>query len=226
MIGRMPRRIEPEQMDAAPPEVAAGNLRDLIRINRWLGGHWLLPRIVRAVAEPDEALRVLDVGAASGDMGEALRRRFPRARVLSLDRMLRNLAAAPPPKVVADAAALPFAPGTFDIVMGNLFLHHFEDREAVLLLREMARVAARAVVILDLWRHPLARAFLPATSPLLGWHRLTVEDGMASVAAGFLPDELARLGAEAGFGAVRTQGHLPWFRVSLVARLDGGNLLT
>lgn len=223
---RMKRRIEAELLDAAPAAEAEENLRDLVRINRWLGGHWVLPGLVESVAGRGEALRVLDVGAASGDMGEALRRRFPRARVVALDRLARNLGAAEGPKVVADAFRLPFGPRTFDVVMANLFLHHFEEEAAVRLLEEMARVAGRAVVVLDLWRHRVAKGFLPATRGLCRWHELTVADGVRSVEAGFVAAELGALARRAGLGAARVRRHLPWFRVSMVARVGGGNLLT
>lgn len=221
----MRRQIEPEELDGVPPEEAAQNLRDLVRINRWLGGHWLMTRLVGEVARRGERFTLLDVGAASGDMGRAVQRRFPGVRVVAADRMARNLAGAAPPKVVADAFALPFAGGAFDVVAASLFLHHFTEAEAVVLLREMGRVARRAVIILDLWRHPVAAAFLPATRGLFGWHRVTVEDGVRSVRAGFLAGELRQLGEEAGLGAVRVRRHLPWFRVSLVGRVDGAGKL-
>lgn len=221
----MKRRVEPELLNTVPREEAAANLRDLVRINRWLGGHRLLPRLIKSVASPDEALLVLDVGAASGDMGAAVRKRFPRATVVSLDHSATNLAAAPPPKAVADAFALPFAAASFDVVTACLFVHHFEAERAVAALKEMHRVARRAVVVLDLWRHPAPMWFLPATRLLFGWQRLTVYDGTRSVAAGFQAGELRRLAARAGFEQVRVRRHLPWFRISLVARVDGGNLL-
>lgn len=215
----MLRRLEPELMDAASPEVAAANLKDLVRINRWLGGHRLLPRLLSEMASPDEALSVLDVGAASGDMGAAVERRFPFAHVVALDRSARNLAAAPGTKLVADAFALPFPTRAFDVVSACLFLHHFEEAHAAELLREMARVARRAVVVLDLWRHPVAKAFLPVTRHLFGWHELTVHDGVRSVAAGFKAGDLLELAKSAGLPSARVRRHLPWFRISLVARM-------
>src|SRR5271163_1126303 len=97
------RHIVPEMLDHAPPDVARASLRDLARINRYLGGYYVLGRLFSGVAKPGDSFSVLDIGAASGDMGAAIRRRYPRARVTSLDYKGEHLAQAAAPKLVADA---------------------------------------------------------------------------------------------------------------------------
>jgi ubiquinone/menaquinone biosynthesis C-methylase UbiE len=211
------RTIEPELMDTLPPGRVERNLRDLDRINRWLGGHRTIRKLVGEVARPDEQISLLDVGAASGDMGRAVCSRFRRAWVVSLDHRLEHVAGAPRPAIAADAFRLPFRDSSFDIVMCSLFLHHFQDAEITSLLADFRRLARRAVVVIDLERHPVAWRFLPATRFLAGWDRVTVHDGRISVAASFRPEELAKLASEAGFSRVRVRRHRPWFRVSLVA---------
>ena len=83
------------------------------------------------LARPDESFSVLDVGAASGDMGAAMRRSFPKARVTSLDYKMIHLAEAAEPKVAGDAFHLPFRPASFDFVFSSLFLHHFTNERVV-----------------------------------------------------------------------------------------------
>jgi SAM-dependent methyltransferase len=51
------------------------------------------------------------------------------------------------PDVVAPAEAMPFGDGSFDVVVSRLGAHHFGDVRAA--VREMARVAARSVVVVD-----------------------------------------------------------------------------
>jgi SAM-dependent methyltransferase len=51
------------------------------------------------------------------------------------------------PDVVASAEELPFADASFDLVVSRLGGHHFSDVRAA--MREMARVAARAVIVVD-----------------------------------------------------------------------------
>ena len=211
----MKRTIQCELLDTASPDETRESLRDLARINRWLGGHRTLLSAMSRMAGRDEKFTVLDVGSASGDMGAALMRAFPRARVVSLDRAPCHLECAPVPSVVADAFGLPFAGASFDFVMANLFLHHFSKPDVEKLLSGFAGVARRAVLVVDLWRHPLPRAFLPATRGLLGWHALTVHDGVRSVEAGFTKRELEDAARAAGLTHVRVRRHLPWFRLTL-----------
>lgn len=210
------RSIHPERLDSATAEDAAANLADLRRINRYLGGHTTLLRAVARLYGPGDSFSVLDLGAASGDMGHALQRRFPRARVVALDASERHLLQARGRRVVADAFRLPVAARQFDIVMCSLFLHHFTNEQITVLLGSMGAVARRAVVVTDLERHTIARAFLPATRWLFRWHALTLHDGPVSVQAGFLPSELRALADAAGLRNAAVRRHVPWFRLSLV----------
>ncbi|MCC6362026.1 MAG: methyltransferase domain-containing protein [Bryobacterales bacterium] len=210
------RRIQAEFLDTAGDEEAGGNLEDLRHINRRLGGYAILRRLMRQWYTPADAFTMLDVGAASGDMGRALLETFPRAVVVSIDRNARNLRDAGSPKLLADAFHLPFGPASFDVVFSSLFLHHFEDDAVVELLGGMHAAARKAVVAVDLERHPLAKAFLPATRWLFGWHEITLHDGPVSVAAGFRKEELAALARRAGLRGPRVRLHPPWFRLSLV----------
>jgi SAM-dependent methyltransferase len=95
---------------------------------------WVLDR---AGLRGDE--RVLDIGAGSGSYHAALAARYPHIAYTAIDLsegMIRTLNA--PRRVVADAAALPFADASFDVVMANHMLYHLPDPQSG--LREMRRV--------------------------------------------------------------------------------------
>jgi hypothetical protein len=210
------RFIAPERLADASPADARANLRDIVRINRYFGVYGILRSIIGPLVCSDQMFSMLDVGSASGDIGAALRRSHPYARVTLLDSKWLHLEEAAPPKVLADAFQLPFRPASFDFVFSSLFLHHFSDDEIVDLLRSFARVARRAVLAIDLDRGPLAYHFLPKTRWLFGWHSITLHDGPVSVQSGFKREELLALADRAGLRA-RVMVHRPWSRLSLVA---------
>lgn len=213
------RIIRPELLDHAAAPDAVRSLHDLVRINRMLGGYGALRRLLRGAAPPAN-FTLLDIGAASGDMDAKIREWYPGARITSLDYRALHLAAALPPKIVADAFALPLRERSFDYVFCSLFLHHFENQAIVRLFREFGAVARRAVLAIDLERGPLAKHFLPWTKPFFRWHPITLHDGPISVDASFKKNELLDLARKAGFHSARVERHRPWARLSLYAPLD------
>ena len=210
------RVLKPELMDNADPVEAAVCLRDLARINRWLGGHRALVQVLRTLLKPEERFSILDVGAASGDMGGVICDHFPGARVVSLDYRASHLRLGQGLRVAANAFQLPFRPNSFDFVLCSLFLHHFSDVQAAELIAGLRRIARKAVIVLDLERHPVPYYFLPLTRRLLRWSEMTVHDGVISVAAAFRPEEIGALARAAGSTEVRVRRHLPWFRLSAI----------
>ncbi len=215
------RIIEPEILDHAGPEDTRECLRDLARLNRYFGGHSVLRGILKEFAGPGDRFSLLDVGAASGDSGVAIREIYPRAEVVSLDRLFSHLDRAAYPKLAADAFRLPFRPASFDFVFSSLFLHHFSNDEIVQLLDGFRRVARRAVLAIDLDRGPFAFRFLPATRWLFGWNGVFVHDGKISVQAALKQPELLQLARRAALGDARVRIHRPWSRLSLVAPVGG-----
>ena len=86
------------------------------------------------------ARTALDVATGGGHVARRLRE--AGVEVTTLDP-----AAGMQPDVVAPAEQLPFADGSFDLVVSRLGAHHFSDVRAA--MRGMARVAAKAVVVVD-----------------------------------------------------------------------------
>jgi ubiquinone/menaquinone biosynthesis C-methylase UbiE len=171
----------------------------------------------RAGVSKGQPFTVLDVGAASGDMGHEIRRLYPAASVTSLDYLKSHLKSADSPKIVANAFHLPFQQKSFDFVFNSLFLHHFTDIEVTGLLRQFGLVARRGVMIIDLNRQWPAYWFVPATRWILGWDPITVHDAPVSVAAAFRADELEELARRAGFRHVDVRSHGLSYRLTLFA---------
>jgi ubiquinone/menaquinone biosynthesis C-methylase UbiE len=193
-------------------ETLAGNLRDLERINRLLGGRALSWRAVEAVAHelPGRQLTMLDVGTGAADIprhllaraqsaGIGLSVRATDVRPEILEHARRN--GEPDPDLqleLGDVDGLSHQADSFDIVHASLVLHHLEPPEASRMLAEMGRVARRAVVINDLDR--AQRWWLGAwlLSRLMTGNRYTRHDAPLSVRRAYTADELSALGAAAG----------------------------
>ena len=211
------RLILPELLDSLPPEEARASLQDLVRINRRWGGHSTLRHLLQETVPDGQPFSVLDVGAASGDMGACIRRWYPAAKVTSLDYVESHLVQSAAPKVAGDAFRLPFRPGSFDYVFCSLFLHHFQDMDVVRLLRGFGEVARKAVLVIDLERNPIPYYFIAWSRPLLGWDPVTVHDGAISVEAAFHRKELEDLARQAGLQNPRARVFRPAFRIALAA---------
>lgn len=140
--------------DAAAGGYAAGN--PLLVVER--------PE-TETVLPPLAGRRVLDLGAGPGHYARLAREQGAHLAV-ALDLSCAMVAQAPAPRLVADAVALPFADGGFDVVVAALVLSHTSRPDQV--LREVARVLAPCgqAVVSDL--HPVAGR--------LGWRR-TFADG-------------------------------------------------
>lgn len=111
----------------------------------------LQDRVRRELIDRLEELRIapstiLDLGAGTGQGARALKHRYPKAKVIAADiapamleraraqsRWLRRFE-----RVRADAYALPFAAGAFDLVFSNLMLQWCDDLDAV--FAQIARV--------------------------------------------------------------------------------------
>jgi malonyl-CoA O-methyltransferase len=155
-------------MHSGPPDDGAGPGLDRRQVRRAFGRaaasydgadilqnevrERLLERLQYLRLEP---ARILDLGAGTGRATEALRARFPGAEILALDlapdmlRVARSRPgrAAPDAVLCGDAARLPLADGSVDLVFSNLAIHWCASLDAV--FAEVRRVL----------RHPGAFCF-------------------------------------------------------------------
>jgi SAM-dependent methyltransferase len=207
----MRRRPTEELLDhdlGTPGEIEQ-SLNDLWRINRWLGGisssDLLLSRFFKRTGLT--RARVLDVGSGDARLAAHLRARFAARDIFIeyfvLDRRLNHLRKGDPLgqglcPVVADVFTLPFCDESFDVVMCNLFFHHFSGDAARRLLRRLASVACVAVIVNDLERGILPYLFIRLAYPFAR-SRLTRHDGPASVRQAYTREELCALAEAAGF---------------------------
>ncbi|MBI4906507.1 MAG: methyltransferase domain-containing protein [Acidobacteria bacterium] len=214
------RRIQQELLDTASDSEAEGNLRDLLRIHRYLGGERIFLALISRWYRRTDRFHLLDIGSGACPLQLSLARRYPRANIVSTDKSIRNLHHGAGCRLGADALRLPFAERSFDVVCCNLVLHHFPDHEVVEVLREMRRVSRQSVICIDLERHWAARRFLTASHWFFQWSPVTLHDGPVSVDAGFHREELQRLAGHADCRGAQVLSHAPWFRLSLTWRRE------
>jgi hypothetical protein len=98
-----------------------------------------------------------------------------------------------------------------------MVVHHLEAADAVVLLREMARVARSGVVLNDLVRGRLFWAAAWLMSHSLTLNRLTRTDAPLSVGRAYARTELRELLDAAGLRIVAEFGGLAGHRVAIAA---------
>lgn len=176
----------------------------------------LLAEVVRR--KPPGTLRLLDVGMGTGRFLRQAASALPGSELCGVDlspwyvsharEQLGAPARGPAGAAVgarlevANAEALPFADGSFDVVTSIFMLHELPRRVRRAALAEMHRVLAPggSLVLEDAAQPSDSRELIPALDQ---FHRDLHEPFFAD----YLDDDLAALVAECGFGSVATAPH-------------------
>ncbi|MFL5608174.1 MAG: methyltransferase domain-containing protein [Gemmatimonadaceae bacterium] len=217
------RRRDHEHLDdpGIDPALRERSLRDVRRSNSTLGGaRAVLSEVRRQLPTLGAAATLLDVGTGLGDIPARARALAARRGVAlttlgvdeaaSLARVTHGLLDG---TACADARRLPFPDASVDIVTCSQVLHHFEDADIPDVLRELQRVARRAVIVSDIRRSWIAAAGFWIVSWPLGFHPVTRHDGVVSVLRGFTPRELSQHVRRATGRSASVRRHLG-FRVT------------
>jgi SAM-dependent methyltransferase len=218
-----------DQTELDPVELA-GNLRDIRRVNRLLGGTSVvlchLPRLLRSSSDTHPAT-ILDLATGSADIPVAVARwakchgipitiiasDFSEQMVNLAQEQIRGLRDITLAQF--DARAVPLPDKSVDVVLCSLSLHHFSPDDAVQVLREMNRLARRGFIVNDLRRSRLGYVAASIAARLTTRNRLTRNDAPLSVRRAYTPLELAALLDHAGIRGATISKH-PWFRMAAV----------
>ena len=207
----MRRVVLPELLDDLPPAdpQAVRSRGDLRRLN-FLMGHagflaGALGRHQDGKTLPSRPLRLVELGAGDGTLLLRLARRWSAAGVTAevtlLDR--QNLVSAetrrafaalqwPVESVASDVFAWLEQPAPVaDVMLVNLFLHHFSAEQLAALFR-LAAVRTNVFFACEPRRSPLALT-AARSLVLLGCNAVTRHDAVVSVRAGFAGRELSAL---------------------------------
>ncbi|PYE84822.1 methyltransferase domain-containing protein [Pseudoroseicyclus aestuarii] len=199
------RRLTPERLDDLPPSdpAARASRRDLRRINALMAQGKIGADLVRAHAATPPR-RIADLGCGDGTGALRLLRRLGRApeggTLVLTDRQPVVTSAALDPLaalgwqvdvVAADVFDYLDAGGRHDLIVTNLFLHHFEGPELTRLLHAVAG-ASDLFVATEPLRSRLA-LWPSALLGLIGANGVTRHDARVSVEAGFRGQEMSDL---------------------------------
>jgi len=210
----MERLVEPELLDQLPSSDprAIHSRRDLRRINSWMGNFRLIERELVSLSTPPKT--ILEVGAGDGSLMAKLAGRFGpvwgkdvaiylldmhpsisegtrdfiqsygwRMEVLQVD--LRDWLKAPGPKEA-------------DVLLANLFLHHFSFEELRLFFGAFSKIT-RMFLASDPRRWKLSLLAVRLLW-LIGCNSVTRYDARVSIRGGFKGKELSALWpTESGF---------------------------
>src|SRR3954468_1885080 len=200
------RRVQPELLDALPSEDAEArrSRADLRRLNRIMGTLAIVLNGLDDVAQHAPPRSILELGAGDGslmlDIARHRATRWPDVAVTLLDRQsttetktleaIRALGWWPG---VIHADALDWLAqeqgGSWDVILANLFIHHFASAEVSRLFKQIAP-RTRAFLCCE----PRRGLFSLVSSHLVGllmMGRVTRADAVLSVRAGFRGNELS-----------------------------------
>lgn len=220
------RQRRPEIMDQ--PDLNADRhieaLRALGRINFFsqsAGILWpALAELARTMAP--RIPRVLDVATGGGDVPIRLWRRARRAgldlhlegcdissRALEYARA-RAADAAAPIRFFEYDALMGLALPRYDAILCSLFLHHLDEVQAIALLRRMAEITGRLMLVNDLERGRIGLLAAHVAARLLTTSPVVHVDGPRSVEGAFTAAEARALGDRAGLCGARVIRRWPF----------------
>jgi methyltransferase family protein len=221
-----------EMMDRpAPFEHIAASLKAITQLNGVFRGRALTLRHVRdllASLPANRPVTVLDVGAGAADIPLTLvrwaRSAGRRIRVLALDRdggvvrYARGSTAAYPEitLIQGDALALPILPGSVDVVISAMTLHHLQSHEATRYLAEMDAAARLGWVVNDLVRGRAAYCLVWLLTRVFSRSAMARHDGPVSILRSYTPLEVIALCEKAGFFDVQVVHYAAFIRMCAV----------
>ncbi len=222
-----PHRVLTEELldeHDAPENEMVRSLRDLRKFNSLAGGaRAYVAMLARLVPHRDARAVILDLGTGASDLLEAVRRRWPRATAIGLDRNLRHLTYGRDTgdkevrRLAADAFHLPFRDGSVDLVASSHFFHHFTVEENQAIVRESLRVARVGVAFTDTRRHYAPLFFVRLLGALRLVGPITRFDAPASVLRSYTLNEMRDFAQSLGAGRAEVFRLMP-FRFALMVR--------
>ena len=207
------------------------NMKELNKINTYLGGHKITVAGLEALIEKHNITKpicICEIGCGGGDNLVAINefcisRNIP-VNFIGIDIKPECIAFAQDQHIflnakwiIHDYKDVNFGETRPDIIFSSLFCHHFNEAELKNMLQWMKQNAAIGFFINDLHRHPLAWYSIKGITSLFSKSYLVKNDAPLSVARGFKKNEWNHIFKTAGI----TNFSIKWkwaFRYLIICR--------
>jgi hypothetical protein len=202
----MKRQIEPELLDELPADDprAMRSRQDLRRINAWMCNTRIMTRTLRSTAQSHSPRKLVELGAGDGTfllrIAQKLGDGWNGTEAVLVDRMgivapetLREFENSGWRAKVVSADVFDWLKHyePCDIMIANLFLHHFSDAKLAGLFQQAAR-NIRAFIGIEP-RRWMWSVFFGRLLWMIGCNDVTRHDALISIRAGFAREELSAL---------------------------------
>jgi Methyltransferase domain len=202
----MKRIVQPELLDTLPvtDPRALRSRRDLRRINSWMRNDVIMADALQNAFNGRALRQITELGAGDGNfllsVAKKIAPHWPGMLATLLDQQ-KNISAETiagftslgwrAEAVVADVFDWSPTEGDNEIIIANLFLHHFADARLAELLEKISRHAKLFIAIEPhRFRHSFACAQLLR---FIGCNAVTLHDATISIRAGFINQEISTL---------------------------------
>jgi len=203
---KLKRSHQEEMLDdlaASGPEIDQ-NLRELAFINKWLGGYRPIFRgleHLNKLTPQQKHYKIADIGCGGGDVLKAIHDQFKdrfqcefhgfdaNPAILDYAKAYFQQAHYHECNVVHDPASIQ----NFDVVIMNLFAHHFDEHTLDQLVVNLKSQNNKWLIINDLHRHYVPYYLILFATQLLSNSSMVKNDAPLSVLRGFKKHELARI---------------------------------
>jgi Methyltransferase domain len=194
------RLVQPEILDTLSPDDprALRSRRDLRRVNAWMGNAGIMANALKENSGATKQITELGVGDGNFLLQVARKLNWQNVNVTLLDQKnnvsAETLAAFSKfgwraEAVIADVFDWPQS--SEEIVIANLFLHHFENERLAELFRIISE-RAELFIAVEPHRAPLP-LFFSRLLWVIGCNDVTRHDATVSIRAGFSDEELSAL---------------------------------
>lgn len=188
-------------------KVLEQTLRELEFINKWLGGNKITLSAIGQLVKlsPDKVITIADLGCGSGGMLRIIdswgRRENLNLKLIGIDAnpniidiAKSNLKDCPDIHLrTLNILSKEFQEQQYDIVIGTLFYHHFQDEQLTEFFKRLKQQVSLGYIINDIHRHWLAYYAIKILTQFFSKSSMVKYDAPLSVLRAFKKTELKKI---------------------------------